>query len=313
MLFVSAINTLLDLAMLLTFACLILPGEVLFSFNPLIVWMLTLVDRIHGFLRTALPLPRRGILLILFLLLLSVKATLLYRQSATLSGLVIGNAILFKLPSTQSFPRWFAIALTHFTFFWATFSLTVALLRPWNRNGTFPYPGRVGDALLFLSRPFSARSLTLSLPTLLILLVGAALIAFPQAESISFVNYFQVAATRQITESKLTWDPASAAFTPTCLTIALTALTAIPTLLQQLMLVFIIFNFAALLARQNGWMAITQEGIASLMGRSAGSPALILGGFNLGPIAFIFVMGIFISAINFAAGFLYTFLTKAGA
>lgn len=305
MFFASSINTLLDFMMLLTFACFMLPSTALFSFNPLIAWAIAFTERILGALRSAIPLPRRGLLLFLFLLLLSVKAAFLFRQPM-LADLVLGNTISLHFAEAGSFLRWVGVALIHVGFFWVSFALSVVLLRLWNRNGTFPYPGRIGGMLLFLSRPFSERPPAIALPALMFLLAGLALLGFSFAEEAVFINYFDYITTNQTTKATLVWDPDSAAFALNNLFVALTAFTAVPAMLLRLMLLFIVLSFAALLSKRGDWATIAHEGIAALMGRSAGSSMLQLGGVNIGPILFIFAMNILINAINIASGALYT-------
>ncbi len=146
--------------------------------NPYAAAMDTLLDRLFAFLRTGLPLPRKGLCALLLVLVLAVQAALVARQGAAL--VAINAFALFSYPA-RSFLDWLGVAALRFLGFYVALQCAVLFLRLWHLGRRLP--GYTGDLLHLAARPFSMRSLGLQCVCTLLMALGyVALVAHTAAE-----------------------------------------------------------------------------------------------------------------------------------
>lgn len=295
----SLLNTAIDFLILVFLARLSLPNVHLFSFNPFIAWVFNLMGRIIGTLRVAIPFSERVIAGIVLILLVFAKGAVLFRGGDIFSTLSVG-LVHFSFNQPPSPLLWAGIGLIHFVFFWTTLSLTVVLLRVWNR-GSFPYPGRLGGLLLFLTRPLSGKPARIALPLLLLLLFAVCSALFGLASETAFFDMAESVRQTTPVNVALAWDPADPLqLFNACVCIFISSLSQIPLMISGFMMFIVIFSILALLFRRKDWIVFSQEGFAIVMGR-LGSNVLGFAGLNFMPVVVYFALGMIASFLNIVA------------
>ena len=118
--------------------------------NPYAAAMDTLLARLLGFLRGALPLPPRALCLAVLALALSAQAALAVRHGAP--TVAVSAFALFAYPA-QGFLGWLGVAALRFFGFYVSVLAAAFLLRVWHLGR--PLPGYTGDLMCLVGRPLS--------------------------------------------------------------------------------------------------------------------------------------------------------------
>lgn len=119
--------------------------------NPYAAAVDGLLSRLFGFLRSALPLPPKGLCLVVLALVLASQAALAARQ-----GLAVVNVSVFALFSypAKGFLGWLEVATLRFFGFYVTLQAAALFLRLWHLGR--PLPGFTGDLLRLAGRPLTS-------------------------------------------------------------------------------------------------------------------------------------------------------------
>ena len=142
-------QSLLHLLALIVLVRLLLPARYA-VLNPYAAAADTLLNRILGFLRGGIPLPPKGLCLILLGLSLALRAALSYKQGdATVSMSLFATAVF----APKTFLGWLWLEVIEFTGYYLNLLSAVFFLRLWHRSRALP--GYTGNLLELGTHPFS--------------------------------------------------------------------------------------------------------------------------------------------------------------
>lgn len=141
--------SLLNLLGLLLLVRLTLPARYALL-NPYAAAVDGLLGRLLAFLRTALPLPPKGLCLVLLALTLASQAALAARQGV--AAVEVGMFALFAYPA-KGFLGWLGVAALRFLGFYVAVLGSALFLRLWHLGR--PLPGYAGDLIRLAARPLT--------------------------------------------------------------------------------------------------------------------------------------------------------------
>ena len=272
-----------------------LPDQELY-FNPFLSAPTRLTDRVLAFLRPVLPLPGRLTALLLLVFLLAFRAVALNRFCPAEPWVIaIGSRYHFS-PREPGVHGALIFSALHFLFFiaryWGVYVL-IQLLTPVLRRD------RASEAFHFAALPLAA--LRRWAQMLLLLVVHGVLVY-----ELYLAGAITVSAISGIDAHALT-PPAAAASDRLIYLGCLTLLSVADSLMMawRLMFALLVGSFAAAMLHNAALNAISNEGVATLLGTRK---RLIVGFFDLTPL--LYIAGMFILYNHVLCAFLFSVIAR---